>query len=215
MLNNTMRMEEFIDGHSAIMDQYDPRGRVALIVGEWGTWHQVEEGTNPGFLYQQNTLRDAMVAAWNLNLFNNHARRVRGANIAQTVNVLQAMVLTRGQEMILTPTYHVFDMYQVHQLAFQLPRGHVLLFCNAYAHRLDILGRNRRHIHLIHLARRLAGQRFVFRWHIDFRFGRCRRRCRPARSPGPWRSGPSRTPIARSSPSCRRCKRTRAGRSTG
>jgi len=121
MMNNTMQMEEFIDGHSDIMDRYDPRGRVALIVGEWGTWHQVEEGTNPGFLYQQNTLRDAMVAAWNLNLFNNHARRVRGANIAQTVNVLQAMVLTRGQEMILTPTYHVFELYTVHHDAVLLP----------------------------------------------------------------------------------------------
>lgn len=121
MMRNTMQMEEFIDGHTAIMDQYDPRARVALIVGEWGTWHQVEEGTNPGFLYQQNTLRDAMVAAWNLNLFNNHARRVRGANIAQTVNVLQAMVLTRGEEMILTPTYHVFEFYTVHHDAVLLP----------------------------------------------------------------------------------------------
>jgi len=121
MMRNTMQMEEFIDGHTAIMDRYDPRGRVALIVGEWGTWHQVEEGTNPGFLYQQNTLRDAMVAAWNLNLFNNHARRVRGANIAQTVNVLQAMVLTRGEEMILTPTYHVFEFYTVHHDAVLLP----------------------------------------------------------------------------------------------
>ncbi|MGW8267657.1 MAG: alpha-L-arabinofuranosidase C-terminal domain-containing protein, partial [Longimicrobiales bacterium] len=116
-----MQMEEFIDRHSAIMDQYDPRGRVALIVGEWGTWHQVEEGTNPGFLYQQNSLRDAVVAAWNLNLFNNRARRVRGANIAQTVNVLQAMVLTRGEEMILTPTYHVFELYTVHHDAVLLP----------------------------------------------------------------------------------------------
>jgi alpha-N-arabinofuranosidase len=121
MMRNTMRMEEFIDRHSAIMDQYDPRGRVALIVGEWGTWHDVEEGTNPGFLYQQNALRDAVVAAWNLNLFNNHARRVRGANIAQTVNVLQAMILTRGEEMILTPTYHVFDLYTVHHDALLLP----------------------------------------------------------------------------------------------
>ena len=121
MLNNTMRMEKFIDGHSAIMDKYDPRGRVALIVGEWGTWNQVEEGTNPGFLYQQNTLRDAVVAAWNLNLFNNHAHRVRGANIAQTVNVLQAMVLTRGEEMILTPTYHIFEFYTVHHDATLLP----------------------------------------------------------------------------------------------
>jgi len=121
MMRNTMRMEEFIDRHAAIMDEHDPRGRVDLIVGEWGTWHQVEEGTNPGFLYQQNSLRDAVVAAWNLNLFNNKARRVRGANIAQTVNVLQAMVLTRGEEMILTPTYHVFELYTVHHDALLLP----------------------------------------------------------------------------------------------
>jgi alpha-N-arabinofuranosidase len=121
MMRNTMRMEEFIRGHSAIMDEYDPRGRIALIVGEWGTWHQVEEGTNPGFLYQQNSLRDAMVAAWNLNLFNNHARRVRGANIAQTVNVLQAMILTEGEKMILTPTYHVFELFTVHHDALLLP----------------------------------------------------------------------------------------------
>jgi len=121
MMRNTMQMEEFIDRHSAIMDEYDPGGRVDLIVGEWGTWHQVEEGTNPGFLYQQNSLRDAMVAAWNLNLFNNRAHRVRGANIAQTVNVLQAMVLTRGEEMILTPTYHVFELYTVHHDATLLP----------------------------------------------------------------------------------------------
>jgi alpha-L-arabinofuranosidase len=121
MMQNTMRMEEYIRRHSAIMDQHDPRGRVALIVGEWGTWHQVEEGTNPGFLYQQNSLRDAVVAAWNLNLFNNHARRVKGANIAQTVNVLQAMILTRGEAMILTPTYHVFELFTVHHDALLLP----------------------------------------------------------------------------------------------
>jgi alpha-N-arabinofuranosidase len=121
MMRNTIRMEEFIHRHSAIMDQYDSGGRVALIVGEWGTWHDVEEGTNRGFLYQQNTLRDAVVAAWNLNLFNNHARRVRGANIAQTVNVLQAMILTRGAEMILTPTYHVFHLFTVHHDALLLP----------------------------------------------------------------------------------------------
>lgn len=121
LMQKTMRMEEFIEGHSAIMDEYDPRRRVALIVGEWGTWHQVEDGTNPAFLYQQNSLRDAVLAAWNLNLFNNHARRVRGANIAQTVNVLQAMVLTRGEEMLLTPTYHVFEFFTVHHDAVLLP----------------------------------------------------------------------------------------------
>jgi alpha-N-arabinofuranosidase len=121
MMRNTMRMETYIERHSAIMDQYDPQKRVWLIVGEWGTWHTVEDGTNPGFLYQQNGLRDAIVAGYNLNLFNNHADRVKGANIAQTINVLQAMILTRGAEMILTPTYHVFEFYKVHQDATLLP----------------------------------------------------------------------------------------------
>src|SRR5699024_3568603 len=99
----------------AVMDKYDPEKRVALVVDEWGTWYDVEPGTNPGFLYQQNTMRDAMVAALTLNLFNKHADRVRMANIAQTVNVLQAVVLTDGAKMVLTPTYHVFDLYKVHQ----------------------------------------------------------------------------------------------------
>jgi len=120
-MRNTVRMKEFIERHSSIMDRYDPRKRVALIVGEWGAWHDVEPGTNPGFLYQQNTMRDAVVAAYNLNLFNNHADRVRGANIAQMVNVLQAMILTRGDEMILTPTYHVFEMFTPHHDATLLP----------------------------------------------------------------------------------------------
>ena len=82
---------------------------------EWGTWHGVEPGTNPGFLYQQNTIRDAVAAACNLNIFNNHCDRVRMANIAQTINVLQAMILTDGEKMVLTPTYHVFDLFKVHQ----------------------------------------------------------------------------------------------------
>jgi alpha-N-arabinofuranosidase len=107
--------------HSAIMDKYDPRKRVALIVGEWGTWHDPEPGTNPGFLYQQNTVRDAVVAAASLDIFNKHADRVRGANIAQMVNVLQAMILTQGDKMLLTPTYHVFEMYTVHHDAVLLP----------------------------------------------------------------------------------------------
>ena len=121
MMRNTVRMEQFLERHSAIMDRHDPQKRVALIVGEWGTWHDVEPGTNPGFLYQQNTLRDAVVAAYNLNLFNNHADRVRGANIAQMVNVLQAMILTDGDRMILTPTYHVFALFTPHHDATLLP----------------------------------------------------------------------------------------------
>jgi alpha-N-arabinofuranosidase len=118
VLNKTLKIDEYLTRHCAIMDKYDPEKRVALAVDEWGTWHGVEPGTNPGFLYQQNTLRDAIAAACNLNIFNNHCDRVRMANIAQTINVLQAMILTSGAKMILTPTYHVFDLYKVHQDAF-------------------------------------------------------------------------------------------------
>jgi alpha-N-arabinofuranosidase len=120
-MQKAWRTEELITRHSAIMDQFDPRKRVWLIMGEWGMWHDVEPGTNPGFLYQQNTMRDAVVAGLHLNIFNNHSGRVKMANLAQTVNVLQAMVLTEGDQMILTPTYHVFDMYKVHQEATALP----------------------------------------------------------------------------------------------
>lgn len=120
-MKKTLYMEELITRHSTIMDKYDPDKRVALIVDEWGTWYDVEPGTNPGFLYQQNTLRDALVAGINLNIFNNHCDRVRMANIAQTVNVLQAVILTEGDKTILTPTYHVFEMYKVHQDATLLP----------------------------------------------------------------------------------------------
>ena len=108
-------IEELLKKHSAIMDRYDPEHRVGLIVDEWGTWFDVEPGTNPGFLYQQNTMRDAMLAGLTLNCFNKHAERVHMANIAQLINVLQAVALTDGERMILTPTYHVFDMYSVHQ----------------------------------------------------------------------------------------------------
>ncbi|MBW3636938.1 MAG: alpha-N-arabinofuranosidase [Armatimonadetes bacterium] len=120
-LQKALKMEELIQRHGGIMDRYDPKKRVALIVDEWGTWFDVEEGTNPGFLYQQNTLRDALVAGLTLNIFNAHCDRVRMANIAQTVNVLQAMILTDGAKMILTPTYHVFEMWKVHQGATMLP----------------------------------------------------------------------------------------------
>lgn len=113
--------EELVSTHSAIMDRYDPERRVSLVVDEWGTWFEVEPGTNPGFLFQRNTVRDALVASISLNIFNRHAERVRMTNIAQTVNVLQAMVLTDGPRMVLTPTFHVFEMYKGHQGATQLP----------------------------------------------------------------------------------------------
>ncbi len=113
-LKNTLRMEELINKHSEVMDRYDPNKNVAMIVDEWGAWYNVEPGTNPGFLYQQNTVRDALVAGINLNIFNSHCDRVRMANIAQMVNVLQAIILTDGDKMLLTPTYHVFAMYKVH-----------------------------------------------------------------------------------------------------
>ncbi|MFD0693030.1 alpha-N-arabinofuranosidase [Paenibacillus sp. GCM10027628] len=114
-LERTKRMEELIRKHSAIMDQYDPEKRVGLIVDEWGTWFDVEPGTNPGFLYQQNTIRDALVAGINFHIFHDHCDRVEMANIAQVVNVLQSVILTEGERMLLTPTYHVFDMFKVHQ----------------------------------------------------------------------------------------------------
>ena len=114
-LKNALFMDELIRRHSAIMDQYDPEKRVGLIVDEWGTWYDVEEGTNPGFLYQQNSMRDAMVAALTLNIFNKHCDRVHMANIAQLVNVLQSMILTEGPRMVKTPTYYVFKLYSAHQ----------------------------------------------------------------------------------------------------
>ena len=114
-LYNTLYMEELLARHIAIMDQYDPEKKVGLSVDEWGTWFDVEPGTNPGFLYQQNTMRDALVAGINLNIFNKHCDRVRLACIAQMVNVLQAVILTEGEKMVKTPTWHVFNMYKHHQ----------------------------------------------------------------------------------------------------
>ena len=114
-LSKTLFMDELINRHTAILDKYDKEHKVGLIVDEWGTWYDVEPGTNPGFLYQQNTIRDALVAGINLNIFNKHCDRVKMANIAQLVNVLQAVILTDGAKMIKTPTYHVFNMYKHHQ----------------------------------------------------------------------------------------------------
>lgn len=114
-LKKSLVMEELVRLHGAVMDRYDPDHKVGLVVDEWGTWYDVEPGTNPSFLFQQNTLRDAMVAAITLNIFNNHCDRVTMANLAQTVNVLQSLLLTRDGQMIKTPTYHVFQLYAVHQ----------------------------------------------------------------------------------------------------
>ena len=114
-LKKSLFIDDLVRGHGAIMDRYDPEKRIGLIVDEWGTWYDVEPGTNPGFLYQQNTMRDAIVAAINLNIFNQHSARIPMANIAQAVNVLQAILLTEGTKTIKTPTYHVFDLYKQHQ----------------------------------------------------------------------------------------------------
>jgi len=114
-LKKALRMEELVQKHGEIMDRYDPEKRVGLIVDEWGTWYDVEPGTNPHFLFQQNSLRDALVAGVTLNIFNQHSDRVYMANLAQTVNVLQALILTEGDKFLLTPTYHVFDLYKAHQ----------------------------------------------------------------------------------------------------
>lgn len=120
-MKRALFMEELVTKHTTIMDKYDPAKKVALVVDEWGGWYDVEPNTNPGFLYQQNTIRDAMLAGVTLNIFHNHSDRVRMANLAQTVNVLQAVVLTNEEKMLLTPTYHVMEMYNVHQDATLLP----------------------------------------------------------------------------------------------
>jgi alpha-N-arabinofuranosidase len=121
VLKKTLMMDTLINKHLAVMDKYDRNHTVSLMVDEWGTWYDVEPGTNPGFLYQQNTLRDALVAAVNLNIFNNHADRVKMANIAQVINVLQSMILTKEGQLVLTPSYYVFKMYKVHQNATLIP----------------------------------------------------------------------------------------------
>ena len=131
ILKKTLEMEGLVSTHSAIMDRYDPQKRVALVVDEWGAWYAPLPGSNPGFLYQQNSQRDAVLAALNLNIFARHSDRVRIANIAQMVNVLQAMILTDKEKMVLTPTYHVFKMYVPFQDATFVP---VALNAGTYTH---------------------------------------------------------------------------------
>lgn len=114
-LKNTIHMDELIAAHSKVMDQYDPDKRVALLVDEWGTWYDQDPGTHAGFLRQQNSLRDALVTSLNFDIFAKHTDRLRGANIAQMVNVLQAMMFTDGARMVKTPTYYVFDLYKAYQ----------------------------------------------------------------------------------------------------
>ena len=113
-LRRALYIDELIRRHKHVMDQYDPNRNVSIIMDEWGTWHEAEPGTNPSFLYQQNTMRDAIVAALSLNIFNTHSDRVHMANLAQMVNVLQSVILTEGENMVLTPTYHVFDLFKGH-----------------------------------------------------------------------------------------------------
>ena len=129
VLQKTLRMDEIVTKHSEVMDKYDPEKRIGLVVDEWGTWYDGEPGTNPAFLYQQNSLRDALVAGINLNILNNHCDRVKMANIAQMINVLQSVILTKDDKIVLTPTYYVFKMYTVHQDATLLP---IELTCDDY-----------------------------------------------------------------------------------
>jgi alpha-N-arabinofuranosidase len=130
-LKATLQMDDWIVKQSAIMDRYDPEKKLGLYVDEWGLWADPIPGTNPGFLQQQNTVRDAVIAALNLNIFMRHADRVRGTNIAQMANVLQAMILTDGPKMVLTPTYHVYHMYVPFQDATYVP---VRFDAGSYAH---------------------------------------------------------------------------------
>jgi alpha-N-arabinofuranosidase len=118
---NTLRIEDHIKRNVAILDKNDPQKKIGFYVDEWGTWYDVEPGTNPGFLFQRNTLRDAVVAALNFNIFHAHADRVRMTNIAQMVNVLQAMIISDKDRMLLTPTYYAYKMYVPFQDATALP----------------------------------------------------------------------------------------------
>ncbi len=120
-MKNSAYVDEALAKEINIMDKYDPDKKIGLIADEWGNWFDVEPGTNPAFLYQQNTLRDAVTAGLYLNIFNNRCSRVKMANIAQMVNVLQSIILTKDKEIVLTPTYYVFKMYKVHQDATLLP----------------------------------------------------------------------------------------------
>lgn len=120
-MQQTLRMDQHIKQNVAILDKNDPEKKIGFYVDEWGTWYDVEPGTNPGFLFQRNTLRDAVVAALNFNIFHAHAERVRMTNIAQMVNVLQAMIITDKEKMLLTPTYHAYKMYIPFQDATSLP----------------------------------------------------------------------------------------------
>lgn len=120
-LGKCREIEDVLKKHCAIMDEYDPQKNVALMLDEWGTWWDTEPGTNPGHLYQQNTLRDAFVASLSFDIFHKYTDRLKMANIAQIVNVLQSMILTSGKNMVLTPTYYVFKMYNVHQDATYIP----------------------------------------------------------------------------------------------
>ena len=120
-LKSTLFMDEFLRKQEAVMDKYDPEKKVALVVDEWGAWHAPLPGSNPAFLVQQNSLRDAILASLNLNIFARHADRVRMANIAQMINVLQAMILTDKEKMVLTPTYYVYKMYVPFQDATFVP----------------------------------------------------------------------------------------------
>lgn len=120
-MKNCLKMEDIVKKNEDIMDKYDPQKKVALVVDEWGVWTDAEPGTNSSFLYQQNSMRDALIAGTTLNIFNNHADRVKAAALAQSVNVLQSLILTQGEKMLLTPTYYVFDLYKVHQDAKLIP----------------------------------------------------------------------------------------------
>ncbi|MCI9079349.1 MAG: alpha-N-arabinofuranosidase [Lachnospiraceae bacterium] len=114
-LYKALYMDKLVTRHGAIMDKYDPGKKIGMCVDEWGAWYTNEPGTNPGFLYQQNTVRDALIAGITLNIFNKHCDRVKIAALAQMVNVLQAVLLTEGADMVKTPTYHVMHMYRYHQ----------------------------------------------------------------------------------------------------
>ena len=208
ILQKTLEMDGLITKHSAIMDKYDPQKKIALVVDEWGAWYAKLPGSPEGFLVQQNSQRDAVLAALNLNIFARHADRVRMANIAQMVNVLQAMILTDKEKMVLTPTYHVFKMYVPFQDATFVP---VTFDAGTYTHgdvtlpRVDAIA-----------ARDAAGKVWLAVTNVDPNRPATIRRAwqesrpgRPRARPSPGRGSTASTPSRRPRPSPRSRSRRR------
>jgi alpha-N-arabinofuranosidase len=120
-MQNSFGIETMVYKHSEIMDRYDPGKKVALVMDEWGVWHSGASHMPEDCPHSPGTIRDAIVAAMMLNMFNNHCERLRVANIAMLVNALHPLYITHEDRLLRTPTSHVYEMFTVHHEATMLP----------------------------------------------------------------------------------------------